>query len=536
MGTRLNRIMVMFLSLLITVSGYSHTFRMNNARTGTSNMAVYLPLKKENSVQVNAPIISSPTLMDEIIYVGARDSCIYALSEEGVLWKRKTNHWVDASPTYKDGRIYAASRDGYVYILDAATGDSLGMIFNGSTQCSSPLIHDSLIIFGCGGWAQDIKASSINSTNYCWHYTNRQPVYSSAALKDSIICYGENGGALTALNVNTGELIWKYQTGGGFYLSTPAISDNIVWVSPGTWDSHVYAISLTGGTLLWKAANSIMTMAQPVDRNFVKKLLRYKPKTRKKMLEGYRKYYRMRDSQMNALEHLTEEKRASSEFTSYGGNASSSVAVGKSNVFVAHMEHGHPKPRFSLSAFDKGSGTEKWTFSEMRSCVNLGICSSPVVAGSIVFCGWGEGKFYAFHADNGTKLWEDSLGGDILSSPYIENGKILVATTTGEVATYVQNISSVNFATSTYCYPNPARAGITNIHVYVEKKATLKMTVYNSSEKPVFCVSRTLAAEEEYIYNWNLKDVANGIYFANIEIKYSDGGEDKKILKIAVLN
>ena len=62
------------------------------------------------------------------------------------------------------------------------------------------------------------------------------------------------------------------------------------------------------------------------------------------------------------------------------------------------------------------------------------------------------------------------------------------------------------------------------------------MVVYNVAEKPVFRVKRTIAADEKFVYRWNLSNVANGVYFAVIKVKYAGGGEDKKILKIAVLH
>ncbi len=535
MGSSYHKSISLILLLWIGIA-YNNTFRMDNARTGNAYSLFSLPLSREYTASIDAPIVSSPTIVNGIIYLGARDSCVYAFSQGTLVWKHRTGHWVDASPAYRNGRIYAASRDGLVYILDAATGDSLGVIFNGSTQGSSPLIHDSLIIFGCGGWAQDIKAISIHSKQFRWHYTNRQPVYSSAAFQDSIICYGENGGALTALNFNTGALLWTYQTGGGFYLSTPAVCDSTVWVSPGTWDPNVYAVSLTNGSLLWKTPVSVLDMAEPVSRRYVKELLRFKPETRKKMLAGYERYHRMTRSQVKALDHLTEEKTEASRFVPYGGNAASSVAVGDSNVFAAHMEVGYPKMRFTLTAFDKNTGVEKWHFTEMRSCVNLGICSSPIVADSVVLFGWGEGKVYAFHARKGTKLWEDSLDGDIISSPAVENGMLYVATTTGKIVTYVPRVALVDFKKSSYCYPNPARGNVSHIQLFVTKSATAKVTIFNASEKPVLRFSKRLNAGEKYIYDWNLKDMANGVYFAKVDVKYTDGTKEKpKILKIAVL-
>jgi hypothetical protein len=71
--------------------------------------------------------------------------------------------------------------------------------------------------------------------------------------------------------------------------------------------------------------------------------------------------------------------------------------------------------------------------------------------------------------------------------------------------------------------------------VYVAKDAALDMTVYNIAERPILRETKRLSADEKYTFDWNLGNVANGIYFARIVVKYNDGGTEKKVLKIAVL-
>jgi hypothetical protein len=55
------------------------------------------------------------------------------------------------------------------------------------------------------------------------------------------------------------------------------------------------------------------------------------------------------------------------------------------------------------------------------------------------------------------------------------------------------------------------------------------------AEKPVFQVNTDLQAGQKFTHEWKIDKVANGVYFARVVVKYSQGGEDKKTLKIAVL-
>jgi outer membrane protein assembly factor BamB len=516
-------------------TAWSYTFRSDNARTGRCSTSIVLPIKKVDSVTTRGPIISSPIVVNDTVYVGCRDSSVYAFYKKTKVWEFKTRNWIDAAPAYKDGKLYVGSRDGLLYILDAQTGDSLNIIVNNNEQSSSPLLYDSLIVFGRGGWNKNINAYNINTTRYKWFRTNIQMVYSSAALKDSILCYGENSGSVVALNAHTGSFLWKYQTQGGCYLSTPSIENNVVWFSPGGYDIDIYALSLTTGKLLWKTRSNTESLTQSIDPAFIRKLLRFKPQTRKKIVQKYLKNRSLNRSQMDYFESLTSGNRSARSFIPYGGLATSSIAVGEKNVFVVHMEYGHPKPRFTLSAFDKNSGLEQWSYSEIRSCIQLGVCSSPIVIDSLVFVGWGEGILYAFHSRKGGEpLMKDSLNGDIISSPVASKGKVFAATTAGVLYSYITTGYMENdFKNSTYCYPNPARGTVSHIQVYVLKPALMKMTLYNFANKPVLSISRNITGA--FTYDWNLLSVANGVYFAHIQVKYNDGTKEKKLVKVAVL-
>ncbi len=514
---------------------WSYTFRGNNARTGQCSTSIVLPLIKFSTVSTQGPIVSSPIVVNDTVFIGARDSSVYAFCNDKRIWKFKTKHWIDATPAYKDGNLYVGSRDGLLYILDGQTGDSLNTIINNNAQCASPLVYDSLIVFGRGGWNKNINAYNINTARYTWFKMNTQMVHSSAAIKGTTLCYGENGGSLNALNAYTGLKLWEYQTEGGVYLSSPAIENDIVWFSPGSYDIHIYALSLQSGTLLWKTKSSIESLTQSLNPKLIRRLLTYKAETRKRIVSMYKKNYPMNRSQIAYFESLTSEYRSANTFVPYGSLATSSIAVGEENIFVIHKEYGYPKPRFNLTAYNKNSGQEMWNYSEMRSCVQLGFCSSPIVTDSLVFVGWGEGKVYAFHTKSGLKLWEDSLDGDIISSPIAAKGKVYFATTAGTLTTYLTTGYMENtFKNSTYCYPNPARGNISHIQVYVAQPANMKMVLYNFANRPIVSINKSIE-KGTYTYDWNISKVANGVYFAQIQVNYNNGTKEKKIVKVAVL-
>jgi outer membrane protein assembly factor BamB len=520
--------------LAVALAADASTFRGNNARTGRIDAGLSLPLQRAFTVSTRGPVISSPVMVNDTVFVGSRDSSVYAFVRGKKLWEFKSHGWIDATPTLHVGKVFAGSRDGLLYVLDNRNGDSLDVIENNNEQCSTPLIVDSLVIFGRGGWNLQIDAYDIKNHEYSWYQESPQMVYSSAAIVDSTLCYADNGGNLAAVDAHSGELRWKYKTNGGAYLSSPAMDGEMVWFAPGNYDKNVYALMAKKGTLVWKNSSAIENAADPVPKKVVAAMLKYRPATRLKFIDGYNRLYKLSDSQSRTLTALATQTGAGGVFVAFGGVATSSVAVDDSSVFVVHKEYGYPMPRFTLTAFNKINGLERWHFSEMRTCEQLGFCSSPLVSDSLVFAGWGEGKFYAFNARTGDKLWEDSLDGDILSSPTASRGMLTVATVMGTVYTYVTaGFKDDDFQNGTYSFPNPARGAVAHLRVFAAKPGTLTMTLYTFANRPVLTINQAIPIGA-YIYDWNLGGVVNGVYFAHVRLKYADSGESTKIVKIAV--
>ncbi len=321
------------------------------------------------------------------------------------------------------------------------------------------------------------------------------------------------------------------------YLSTPAISNDVVYFSPGDYDPNVYALRLWDGKLLWKADAIADAALNVAFLRRVDLLARHSPRARQRILAAVSRQGMAGKSQAAALQPLTTTDRANA-FVPLGGSATSSVAVNDSSVFVVRMEYGRPKSRFTLVALDRHTGAVQWRFSELRSCLQLGFCSSPFLSDSAVFVGWGEGKFYALAVRSGAKLWEDSLAGDILSSPMGSNGRVYVATTAGKVVCYQASDPTppaTSFNEGCYSYPNPAKITAT-IQYYIEKDGDVEARIYDAAERLVkLFAARNLPANTKGRFVWDTSNAANGTYTACILTRHRDGGWRRKYLKIGVL-
>ncbi len=184
------------------------------AASGPSNLTLAWNYTTDGSV------ISSPSIVDGIVYVGSQDTHLYALgaSNGSLIWKFKTQDYIVSSPAVAGGKVFTGGDDGYVYCLDARTGEFLWKTFvNGDVEYT----YGSLVL------------------------------KSSPAVVGGIVYVGSLDGYFYALDADTGNIVWSYNTN-GYILSSPAVSDGAVYFTseiPGT--GMLYKLDATTGNLLW---------------------------------------------------------------------------------------------------------------------------------------------------------------------------------------------------------------------------------------------------------------------------------------------
>jgi PGF-CTERM protein len=95
-------------------------------------------------------VLSSPALIDGVVYVGSDDNNTYALNATtGIeLWNYTTGGAVLSSPAIVNGTVYIGSNDNYVYALNATTGAKVWSFTTGDYVFSSPAIVNGTVYVG----------------------------------------------------------------------------------------------------------------------------------------------------------------------------------------------------------------------------------------------------------------------------------------------------------------------------------------------------------------------------------------------------
>ncbi len=189
----------------------------STAQQGPSNLSLTWKFS------TNGAVISSPSVVDGIVYFGSQDKNIYAVGawSGNLIWKFTTQGSVESSPAVADGKVYTGGDDGYVYCLDAYTGSLIWKTFvNGNQEFtfgsvvlkSSPSISGGKVYIGSlDGY---MYALDSNSGNIVWQTKTNGPIESSPAAAYNAVYFTSQEpttGVLYKLSANTGNVIWKQQ-------------------------------------------------------------------------------------------------------------------------------------------------------------------------------------------------------------------------------------------------------------------------------------------------------------------------------------
>ena len=227
------------------------------------------PLTLRWKFKTGGSIVSSPVVVNDILYVGSDDKQLYALDAQkwGEKWRFNTGGAIRYSPTVWHGIVYFISMDGKVYALDAQTGQ-LKWQFQSPSLMSSPVVVANgrayigvyprkIYVLDAHTGAQLEERSfriTIGSVPYICSDGVLKPAqpalnvenwreeapYSTSypAIANEVIYIGSRDNQVYALSWETRQKLWSYETN-GWVDAAPAIYRGMLFVA--SKDGYVYA-------------------------------------------------------------------------------------------------------------------------------------------------------------------------------------------------------------------------------------------------------------------------------------------------------
>jgi len=211
-------------------------------------------------------IRSTPVVSRGVVYVGAYDHNLYALSADKgkFLWKYATRDGIASSPCAYKETIFVGSSDGSLYAIQAGSGRLDWQYESGGPIYSSPRADFDHVFFGSDdGYLYAINASTGRKV---WQANAHGTVRSSPRIADDRIFFGTEGGYVFCVDLS-GKVKWQFEAKRSI-TSTPALTEDIVIV--GSMDSNVYAVDASSGWALWRFRTRRPIASSPaVDENTV---------------------------------------------------------------------------------------------------------------------------------------------------------------------------------------------------------------------------------------------------------------------------
>jgi outer membrane protein assembly factor BamB len=207
-------------------------------------------------------LCSSPVVDNGVIYIGSKDSCLYAIDDRTgeIKWKYKSGDMIRSTPATDSENVYFGSWDNYMYGISKKDG-SLNWKYNSFWKIqSSPVIAEDKIIFGSRSAqviALDKKTGEkVWRTLYWSSWVESSPVY-----YDGMIYIGSSDyRKVHAMNPENGKVVWEARLEGWAW-PTPAISNKYLYTgSSGTigyaenMHGRFYAVNRLNGEIEWQVS------------------------------------------------------------------------------------------------------------------------------------------------------------------------------------------------------------------------------------------------------------------------------------------
>ena len=175
-----------------------------------------------------------------------------------IIWRYGADDSITSTPAVADGKVFFGSFDHHVYAVDAATGDLIWRHDTGQAVSASPIVDRDLVLVG--GRSYEFLALNAETGERVWdRYFWFSWVDATVAVFDDLAIVGLSDGQLvSALQVASGEEVWKFDTGGSVW-AQPAVTQDAVFIAavgvPRYMVDHrggFFAVDRTTGRELWR--------------------------------------------------------------------------------------------------------------------------------------------------------------------------------------------------------------------------------------------------------------------------------------------
>jgi outer membrane protein assembly factor BamB len=282
---------------------------------------------------------------------------------------------------------------------------------------SSPSFCEGRLFFGCRDgvlYAYDPDGEML------WRYESGSGIGASPCCTGERVVGANYGGDIFCLDSNSGSAMWRFAAGDRI-VSSPQISGSLVVV--GTMEGNLIALNLADGTRRWaKKIGEAIWANITIGKDYV-----------------------IAATTDGSLAKLDHEGKILWTAKPGGGIRSTPACLEGRDLIIFGTKDNY------LYAYSLSEGNLMW-----RHLCGGEINAPPVSNGSEIFVGCDDGNVYALSM-SGQRKWRRSLGGTILSKPYILGDIVLVTAYSSKICAIDIESGDIRseFSTTSPVYSSP---------------------------------------------------------------------------------
>lgn len=280
--------------------------------------------------------------------------------------------------------IYAGNQENYLYALDRETGKPIWKFYKENVTFTSPSVVDNVVYVGAWSLNDEVGKflCAVDAVNGELKWRTRLGDTSGAfgllKVVDGVIYIGSKDEHLYAVNADSGELKWDFETVDSV-VTTPSVAEGVVYIGSG---HSLYAIDAETGELKCRFAPRGSEVFSPT------------------VIDGI-----VYVGCMHLYLYAMDTYSCDEKWRSRGGHGVFCSPTVVNGVVYAPESRGT-----YLNAFNAESGRLKWSFK-----IGGTIYSSPTVVGGVVYVGSWGGYLYAIDSNSGMLKWKYYIGDSVIS-------------------------------------------------------------------------------------------------------------------------
>ncbi|ODS36638.1 hypothetical protein BEH94_11650 [Candidatus Altiarchaeales archaeon WOR_SM1_SCG] len=247
-------------------------------------------------------------------------------------------------------------------------------------------------------------------------------VWSSPAVSGDYVYVSSKGNVLYCFDRYTGELKWKFRTGGSLW-SPPIVSEEYVYI--GSLDGYIYCIDKHAGELKWKtrewkigAGATVSSTSLTVSEDYIYIGVNIKAYA----IPDLHGYYLCCLNKTSPHREIIWKTKI--------GNGVTSAAISGDYIYVGSGNNSRNAVNDTFYCIDKNTGEVKWkTVTGPLVTGPWSAFSTPVVSGDYVYIGSYDNHLYCYDKNTGELAWKFKTGDYIESSPAVSGNYIYVPST-----------------------------------------------------------------------------------------------------------